>query len=309
MVNRKKASDQQIIESYSRLNSIWKVGEELGMCGQSIQERLVKLNIPRNLPGITVMELDRIKEVYQSGIISGDGKLKLLSKEINRTIPFISRYANIMGLTNISREKTETFKKEQSIKKKEWYKKNEHPRGMLNKTHTKDVRDIISKSTKKKWSEMTDQELYDRAKKTHETCVKNGIKRGVNGDSKKSWKAQWATIGGKKHYYRSHWEVNYACYLEFLKRNKSIKDWEYEPETFWFESIKRGVRSYKPDFKVYENNGNIVYHEVKGWMDSRSKTTISRMRKYYPEKKLIIIDAPKYKEIGKKLGSAIKGWT
>ena len=63
------------------------------------------------------------------------------------------------------------------------------------------------------------------------------------------------------------------------KDQGEILKWEYEPETFWFEKIKRGVRTYTPDFKVTEKDGSIIFHEVKGYMDARSKTKLKRMKK------------------------------
>ena len=56
-----------------------------------------------------------------------------------------------------------------------------------------------------------------------------------------SWKAGWREIGGQRIYARSRWEANYARYLEWLRANGSIAKWEHEPETFWFEGIKRGT--------------------------------------------------------------------
>ena len=143
-------------------------------------------------------------------------------------------------------------------------------------------------------------------KKIHDTSVKNGTFRDTSRRTKTSWKQQWATIGGKKCYFRSQWEVNYAKFLEFLKTNKNIKEWEFEPDVFWFNSIKRGVRSYLPDFKVTELNGDIIYHEVKGWMDTKSKTKLKRMKKYYPNIKLIVIQSEQYKEILKKFSFLFK---
>ena len=104
---------------------------------------------------------------------------------------------------------------------------------------------------------------------------------------------------GKKYYFRSKWEMNYARYLQWLKEKKEIKDWTYEEDTFWFKNIKRGVMSYTPDFKLTNNDNSIVYHEVKGWMDNKSKTKIKRMTKYYPRIKLTIIDESVYKSIKK----------
>lgn len=107
----------------------------------------------------------------------------------------------------------------------------------------------------------------------------------------------WYKIKGKEYYFRSGWEVVYARYLEWLKDNQKIAKWEYEPKCFWFEKIKRGVRSYTPDFKIYNWTGTEEYHEVKGHMDEKSKTKIKRMAKYYPEVTLIVIGKEEYKPI------------
>jgi len=120
-------------------------------------------------------------------------------------------------------------------------------------------------------------------------------------------KGEWWDNGNKKYYMRSKWERNYAWYLEFLVKQKEIKKWEYESETFWFKSIKRGVRSYKPDFRITNNDNSQEYHEVKGYMDKKSRTKIKRMAKYYPKIKLIVIGKKAYKSI-EKIKRLIKGW-
>lgn len=66
--------------------------------------------------------------------------------------------------------------------------------------------------------------------------------------------------------------------------------------------------SYLPDFRVITLDGKEEYHEVKGWMDDRSKTKIKRMSIYYPEVKLIVIDKKIYKSIEKKAKLFIKEW-
>ena len=126
------------------------------------------------------------------------------------------------------------------------------------------------------------------------------------------------TIGGKEYSFRSLWEVNYAWYLEFLKQDpkQDVKDWEYEPRTFWFndpnnalglKGICRGVTNYTPDFKVTYWDGRIVWFEVKGYMDPRSKTKITRMGLYYPEEVLTVVDEKSIKAITK-WASIIPGW-
>lgn len=107
---------------------------------------------------------------------------------------------------------------------------------------------------------------------------------------------------------RSAWEANYARFLNFLIKNGEIKAWEYEPDTFMFESIKRGTRSYTPDFKVFQNDGSFIYHEVKGWMSPTSITKLKRMKKYYPEVRVDVIDKHRYRDISKTVSKMIPHW-
>ena len=115
------------------------------------------------------------------------------------------------------------------------------------------------------------------------------------------------TIGGKTFFARSSWEANCASYFQFLKESGEIKDWQYEPKTFWFEKIKRGVRSYKPDFLITRNDGSEYYEEVKGYMDKKSATKIKRMRIYYPDISISVLDNSRYKAL-KKTSSLFKEW-
>lgn len=123
-----------------------------------------------------------------------------------------------------------------------------------------------------------------------------------------------AAKGGKRKdlddvYFRSAWEANWARYLSFLVEQGNIKSWEYEPEEFWFEGIKRGrARSYKPDFKIFHNDGTICYHEVKGWMDQVSRTKLKRMGKYHPDVEVLVIGAGEYNEVKRKLSRVIPNW-
>ncbi len=107
---------------------------------------------------------------------------------------------------------------------------------------------------------------------------------------------------------RSSWEANYARYLNFLKANGSIQKWEYEPETFLFEEVKRGTRSYTPDFKITENDGTIIFHELKGYMSPVSKTKLNRMSKYYPDVKIRVIDKKCYTLLSKQVSKLIPNW-
>jgi len=119
---------------------------------------------------------------------------------------------------------------------------------------------------------------------------------------------KWRTIGGQTAFFRSKQEANYARWLEFQKRQGMIKHWEHEPVTFWFDGIKRGITSYKPDFRVTKPDDSVEYHEVKGWMDSRSKTKLNRMAKYHPDVVLKLFDIRWYRAAAAKLSRIIQGW-
>lgn len=108
---------------------------------------------------------------------------------------------------------------------------------------------------------------------------------------------------------RSSWEANYARYLNWLVEHKQIHRWEYEPDTFWFEGIKRGCVSYLPDFKIWEKKDSIPYFvEVKGYMDQRSQTKLKRMKKYYPHVKIILIQRGEYAKLCKQFKGLISNW-
>ena len=191
---------------------------------------------------------------------------------------------------------------------KEWIKLNGHPQGMLGKKHTEKTLKVISESACKMWgnpeskvnSEGHRQKLSDKMMENQRKGIlRKGYSRGLQGKRD--------DLGNI--FFRSSWEANFARYLNYLISKKIIYKWEFEPDTFWFENIKRGVRSYLPDFKIWDfEDSDPYYVEVKGWMDSKSKTKIKRMAKYYPEIRLDIVAKKEYTEIKKKLSRLIAGW-
>jgi len=124
----------------------------------------------------------------------------------------------------------------------------------------------------------------------------------------RQWKSGWREIGPQRIYARSRWEANIARMLEFRRMTGSLVSWEHEPVTFWFEKIRRGVRSYKPDFRVVEDGKEPYFIEVKGWMDPQSKTKLKRMKKYHPLVTVDVIDSKRYAVIKKQLQHVVEGW-
>lgn len=106
----------------------------------------------------------------------------------------------------------------------------------------------------------------------------------------------WAIVGDKQPiYFRSSWEFYYSLFLEKLRQERKIIDWKHEPKCFWFEGIKRGVRSYLPDFCITHLNGSEEWCEVKGYFDSKSQTKMKRMAKYYPEVNIRLVGSDWFK--------------
>lgn len=273
----KKISDQNLIEAYNKLKSVWKVAKLYNMCGQSVHERLVKLNLIESKKW-KKHEIENLKILYKEL----NGNINEISKILtNRTYAAIACQANELKLTKRSRtHNQETEKRKQANLNHSKFMKYNHPKGILNKYHTDNTKLQMSIKRKgKKLSEETKQKISDaNAGKIKNYNTYSRCQRG------------YYSINNKIFFFRSSWEAIYANYLTILLKLNIIQKWEYESETFWFEKIKRGVRSYTPDFKIFYSNGNIEYHEVKGWMDNKSKTKIKRMKLYYPEINMIVID-------------------
>lgn len=122
-----------------------------------------------------------------------------------------------------------------------------------------------------------------------------------------------ASKGGKREdldnrFFRSRWEANYARYLNWMVKRGEIERWEYETVTFEFPQVKRGTRFYTPDFKIFNKDGSHEFHEVKGYMDAKSITRHTRMARYFPHEKLVMIDKAFYLSLAKEMSRLIPGW-
>jgi len=296
------------------------IAEKMGRTRGSIRGRITRLEL-RKKSQWTDEEIAQLVSLYERA--GSDGVLGLtdFARSIGRDPKNVNRKARQLGLpTNPYRRIVECRKVRknkysneeerraaQSQHMRQWIKENGHPRGMSGKSHTDETRKRLASISAAAHLFLSDDEKVRRIKKALETrAERHGsmapkIKRG-------SWNAGWREIGGKRNYYRSRWEANYARYLQWLKERKEIADWQHEPETFWFNAIKRGVCSYLPDFRVWEIGGSSRLHEVKGWMDQRSRTTLKRMAKYHPEEKIVLIDGRQYRSIRLKVMRLIAGW-
>lgn len=298
--------------------SLAEMALELGRTKRSVQNRVWRLKLT-NDTSWSDEEVSVLSQAYEAAAGGGVLCLKDLSVKLGRDRANICRKARQLGLeTNQSRKKVETpkvrrksrddehLREIQSSLAKRRIAQNGHPRGMAGKKHSAETKLVIAKSSALRWSEMTeDEQSAFTLKAMKARASKGSIAPKV---SRGKWRAGWREVGGKRIYFRSRWEANYGRYLQFLLERGEIQSWEHEPETFWFEKIKRGVRSYLPDFRVVERDGVSRLHEVKGWMDSRSRTTLSRMAKYHPQETIVLIGAKEYRKIEAAMSGVIADW-
>lgn len=301
---------------YELSHSVSEISALIGRTKGSIRNQAYKMGITTRDDSWSEVEIAVLREAYNAATHIGD--LSGLPPRLGRSRTAISRKAAQLGLSDptrprhrkpkADRRKFKTEEERSAARSKtlrDRHASSVHP--MAGKKHDAACRQRISEATKAYFCTETAAQRESRIDKAMRTKVaKYGgiapkIERGT-------WKSGWREIGGKRHFFRSRWEANYARYLEWLKGRGQIVDWHYEPETFWFDAIKRGVRSYKPDFRVLELNGTKPLHEVKGWMDARSQTTLKRMAKYHPQETIILVREKDYKAIARTVGPLIGGW-
>ena len=250
----------------------------------------------------TPEEIARLKADYRTYVDSG--RAGDLAHEMGRSKSVLSEKAGSLGLTDPQKAKTiaaRAIGDRMRGRPLPW----PHSKGFKGKRHSPEAREKMGKASQKYWDGVSDDVREAKGECLAKALAKRG---GPPPRPHATWKSGWRRVGDKAIYFRSRWEANYARYLEWLKQRGEILKWAYEPETFWFEKIKRGVRSYRPDFRVWENDGASNLHEVKGWMDARSKTTLKRMAKYYPSETIILIRERDYNSIARQVSSLIEGW-
>lgn len=314
-----ESDDQQLIAMHGNV-PILEIARTMARSGGSVRARITRLGLAKKRLW-SPEEEQYLRDVYLNAGAEGFINLTEVAKRMGRHKSNVSSKARSMGLpTNRNRKCCEARKvrvpkfscpsarsAHMSAAARDRIATKGHPKGMAGKKHTQETIESLSAASKAVWDGMSEDERLAHTQKSVDAIRERGgysvprVQRGA-------WKAGWREIGGQRNYFRSRWEANYARYLQWLKDRGEIADWKYEPETFWFDAIKRGVRSYKPDFRVWERDGSSKLHEVKGWMDSRSKTTLSRMAKYHPTERILLIDGRQYRAIRIKVMRLIPEW-
>ena len=191
---------------------------------------------------------------------------------------------------------------------------NGHPRGMLGKHHSERTKWCQGAMAREQNSRRTPGQVKTMADKAIETKLARYGSAGSNCRGLGVGPRPYSRCRGGKRpdigdmYFRSAWEANYARYLAWLVEMKQIRGWKYEADTFRFGKITRGTITYTPDFRVENMDGSVEYHEVKGWMDAKSKTRLRRMKKYHPGVGLRVIGQVEYKTIAKQVSAFVPCW-
>lgn len=299
--------DAHLVEVYQRVGSVHRAAAELGMSHSRLHRRLTKLGAMKGVH-FTAEERASIRSAYEA---AGDGPVDLsaLSKGLGRRRNCIARIAGEMGLTNGRRAKSTDARRALEAGRDAHFKANGHPKGFAGQNHSADAKAVMSTKSRDAWLVAKTFNVGAmapdvRQRKSDAAVLRNALAPAENAYSR-------AKHGRREDldniFFRSAWEANYARYLNWLKARGDIIGWEYEPVTFWFEKIRRGVRSYKPDFRVTEAN-QTYFVEVKGWMDPKSKTKLARMKRYHPDVEVRLVGERQYREIASKLGRLISGW-
>jgi len=274
------------------------------------------LGLFKQSPFWTDVEVETLKKWYRWHA-SKKVNLPAIAKVLDRTLNAVGLKAEELGLTNIYRKggkgRRKYFnEKERKIGSakahKEWLETHEHPRGALGMKHTPETKAKMKAAAAAWMKNATPEQLKAKGRKMVATKLERyGSAGGHQGNPYSSARrGKRADLGDI--FFRSRWEANYARYLNFLKAQNQIKDWQFEPQTFIFHGVIRGANTYLPDFKVIENDGSHVWHEVKGWMKSTDRTKLKRMAKYYPDEKVIVIGPPEYAEIESSVAGLIDKW-
>ena len=141
----------------------------------------------------------------------------------------------------------------------------------------------------------------------HRPIPRTHVRAGIISRAVRAIGGRRPQLGGR--YFRSRWEARYAAYLDWRKRRGEILGWAYEPRTFQFPAIRRGTRDYTPDFWIELPGGQIEWHEVKAWLDPKSRTRLSRFRRYYPAETLVVIGREWFRAAERQgLSAVVPGW-
>ena len=298
----------EAIYAYEGVGEVKAAARSLGICKNRLCKILNEAGHPLRRLTTTQAVRDRI-HAYYTETPATDFDLDELAAELNRHKANVSRIARGMGLTDQGRPLRPESRAQQAVALSETWRREGHPRGFNGRKHTGETLEKVSAAGKKAWAHMKATRTGNFSDENRQATSDRMSKVRAAAPAESAYSR---CKGGRRPdvgpmYFRSAWEANYARYLNWLQGRGEIDRWEYEPETFWFEAIKRGVRSYKPDFRIFEK-GTSYFVEVKGWMDAKSRTKLRRMKKYHPGVEVRLFGSKDYASLKSKLSRVIPGW-
>lgn len=307
-----KRDPRDVIEVYERTGSLKAAGAELGISHSRVSQILLSAGYHARKDVLTPHEKSRIVEYYERAAELGELRVDVLVKEFGRSSRVsIERYARKQGLTRKGWKIPEETRKATGRKLALRISLNGHPRGALGMVHTPEARAKMGAASRKKWAtwkafgiglaspEHVERRRRQMAERQANAPASANYTRGRGG--------RRSDIG--ETFFRSSWEANYARYLNLLIKLGVVSSWEYEPVTFWFTWVKRGVVSYKPDFRVfYKNDAIPEFIEIKGFKTAKDETKWRRMKKYHPDIKLVVVGVKEYRALRRKWSSSIPNW-
>lgn len=304
--------EDAVLRSMYETHTRREIAERLGRTIASVRKRCSTLRLATKVVPWSDVELAILTAAYVPG---SPVAIAALARRLGKLKSNVCRKARSLGLTDGTRSKappeafasSEEWKRHLSESMKARIASNGHPRGALGIRHNPKTRAQISASSKRAWADPDSsfnsasyrQGLSDRGLRLAVSgALRNGYSRGAAGRRE--------DLG---IYVRSSWEANYARYLTWRVGRGELLSWEYEPKTFVFETIKRGTRSYTPDFLLTFADGRQEWHEVKGWMDPKSATRLKRMARYFPSEVVRVIDKHWFRDaVRSGLAATIPNW-
>jgi hypothetical protein len=259
----------------------------------------------------TAEELEVLREAYAA---PNNKELALpgLCERLGRTYAAVALKASRLGLASFSRPRKDKAECKVRVRKyvtdeernraqgertRQRLRENGHPRGALDMKHTPETRAILSEKSKAAWanpkSRLNSPEESERRAANVYARVRSGAFRDLERRFSRA---------------KSGRRADYARFLNLLLSRGEIVAWDYESKTFEFEAVKRGTRFYTPDFEVRFTDGRIEWHEVKGWMDDKSRVRLERMAKHFPGEKVVVIGADWFRQAYRGLAHVVSGW-
>lgn len=300
-----------MLELYKNHGTLDRVAQITGLSRATVHEQLKRDNyVPQSAPLISADEKEIVARYYID-TLPELFSLTRLADAIGRPSTTVCSIANKLGLTDIRRPLSSAEARGRKMAAAGQWDRHPHPRGMLGKFHTDETKQVMKDKAVQRRQKKIDQAMAMREDQEQRMSIEEyrlTVKTRQSSTSySRAKRGRRDDLG--EIFFRSSWEANYARYLNLLKKMGVVDSWEYEPETFWFGNIRRGVRSYLPDFRVkYTDRSAPIYVEIKGWMDDKSKTKLARMKKYHPEIPLELIGSRDYRALALKWKSAIPTW-